>query len=213
MSEPVLDIADLTVWRGAAPVLRDIRLSIDAGAGLAVTGENGAGKSSLLLAIAGHLRSAGRMDFAGRPIIGLKPFRRARMGIGFCPEGRRVFPALSVHETLQVAARGPQAGALAESLYDLFPELASRRDASGWQLSGGEQQMLAVARALMGRPRLLLLDEPFLGLAPAATDRLGAALKAIAATGVALLLSDQDRDRSKSLCNRTVFLDRGSMRL
>ena len=209
MSGPLLRIGSLAVWRGPAPVLHDIDLDLQPGNSLALIGDNGAGKSSLLLAIAGHLRCTGTMVFGETDILGLPPHRRARLGIGFCPEGRRVFPGMSVVDTLQVACRDGAAAERMAATYALFPELERRRSAPGWQLSGGEQQMLAIGRALMGNPRLLLLDEPFLGLAPDAVDRLVRALSEIAGNGVSLLLADQDAQRAESLCGRSIFLDRG----
>lgn len=212
MSANLLHVGSLDAWRGPAPVLHAIDLDLKAGDSLALIGDNGAGKSSLLLAIAGHLRSTGTMVFDGAPIIDLPPHRRARLGIGFCPEGRRVFPGMSVADTLRVACSDGASAERMAAAYALFPELERRSSAPGWQLSGGEQQMLAVARALMGKPRLLLLDEPFLGLAPDAVDRLAAALSAIANDGVSLLLADQDTQRAESLCGRSIFLDRGRIR-
>ena len=212
MNANLLHVGSLDAWRGPAPVLHAIELDLQAGDSLALIGDNGAGKSSLLLAIAGHLRSTGTMVFDGKPIIDLPPHRRARLGIGFCPEGRRVFPGMSVGDTLRVACRDGAAAERMAATYALFPELERRNSAPGWQLSGGEQQMLAVGRALMGKPRLLLLDEPFLGLAPDAVDRLVGALSAIARDGVSLLLADQDAQRAESLCHRSIFLDRGRIR-
>jgi branched-chain amino acid transport system ATP-binding protein len=176
---------------------------------VALVGQNGAGKSSLLLAIAGHLRISGALNLAGRNITTVPAYRRAQAGIGFCPEGRRVFAGMTVADNLAVASRAPGPQHMITKIYGLFPELERRADSLAWQLSGGEQQMLALGRALMGRPRLLLLDEPFLGLAPEAATRLGQVLLAVSQDGVSLLLADQDLDRSKSLCDRLIFLDRG----
>ena len=212
MTAPLLRLEAITVWRERTPVLRDIRLSLEDGGRLALLGDNGAGKSSLLMAIAGHLRTEGPMVFADSDIGGLPAHRRARLGIGYSPEGRRVFPAMSVVDNLLVAAHDGDATDLAEQMFSLFPELGRRRAAPAWQLSGGEQQMLALGRALMGRPRLLLLDEPFLGLAPQASERLTAALNEIAKSGVSLLLADQVRERAQSLCERSIFVDRGVLR-
>jgi branched-chain amino acid transport system ATP-binding protein len=213
MSTALLSIENLSAWRGATQVLQGINLQIATGERVTLVGDNGAGKSSLLLAIAGHLRCTGKMLFDGHDIAVLAAHRRARSGIGFCPEGRRVFAAMTVAENLAVAGRDGEAGEIARSVYRLFPELERRKSLLGWQLSGGEQQMLALGRALMGKPRLLLLDEPFLGLAPDATARLQHALIAVSGNGISLLLAEQDLERAKSLCDRLIFLDRGRIAL
>lgn len=209
MSVPLLNIQNLSAWRGATQVLQDITLQIAAGERVALVGDNGAGKSSVLLAIAGHLRCTGKILFDGRDIAVLPAHGRARSGIGLCPEGRRVFAAMTVAENLAVAGRGSEAAEIARSVYLLFPELERRTSSLAWRLSGGEQQMLAMGRALMGKPRLLLLDEPFLGLAPDATARLHEALTTVSGHGISLLLADQDSERAKSLCDRFIFMDRG----
>lgn len=211
MTSALLTLQGVSAWRGVTPVLRDIDLKIASGKRVALVGDNGAGKSSLLLAIAGHLRIAGTMTFAGQNIAPLPAHRRARAGIGFCPEGRRVFGGMTVADNLAVASRDWRSQTLVERIYGLFPELERRQTTLAWQLSGGEQQMLSLGRALMGGPRLLLLDEPFLGLAPEATDRLLTALSAVSQEGVSLLLADQDLERVKSLCDHLIFLDRGQL--
>lgn len=213
MSTSLLAIENLSAWRGATPVLHNIDLQIAPGERVALVGDNGAGKSSLLLAIAGHLRCTGAMRLNGQDIASLPAHRRARSGIGFCPEGRRIFAAMTVAENLAVAGRDGEAGEIARSVYLLFPELERRRTSLAWQLSGGEQQMLALGRALMGRPKLLLLDEPFLGLAPDATARLHQALVAVSGQRVSLLLAEQDLERAKSLCDRLIFISRGEIAL
>ena len=211
MSAPLLQIENLSARRGTTPVLRNIALTVQPGERVALIGDNGAGKSSLLLAIAGHLPTQGKIRFAGQEIVDAPAHLRARLGIGFCPEGRRVFAGMSVADTLAVASRERQPDPA--SVYRLFPELERRRHTLAWQLSGGEQQMLALGRALMGGPRLLLLDEPFLGLSPDAGGRLIEALHTIALGGVSLLLADQDLERGQSLCERSIFLERGEIRL
>jgi branched-chain amino acid transport system ATP-binding protein len=177
---------------------------------VALIGDNGAGKSSLLLAIAGHLRLQGSLRLLGIEIASLPAHRRARLGIGFSPEGRRVFAGMNVADNLAVASPD-RSEETAQDIYRLFPELERRQQTQAWQLSGGEQQMLAIGRALMGRPRLLLLDEPFLGLAPAVSERLDHALRAIVGKGVSLLVTDQHLERLGSLCDRTISLQRGEI--
>ncbi|MGE0657985.1 MAG: ABC transporter ATP-binding protein [Reyranellaceae bacterium] len=211
MSAGLLRVRNLRAWRGAATVLQGVDLDVAVSEAVAIVGPNGAGKSSLALAIAGHLRSAGEIVFDGASVQNLPAYRRARLGIGLCPEGRRMFPAMTVADSLLVGA--PVADrTLLRTMLSLFPELERRLDAPAWQLSGGEQQMLALGRALMGRPRLLMLDEPFLGLSPAASQRLADALRGVARQGVSLLLADQDAQRAESLCCRSIFLDRGTIK-
>jgi branched-chain amino acid transport system ATP-binding protein len=149
--------------------------------------------------------TAGDITFDGASLAG-PPWSRARRGLGYCPEGRRVFPGLTVEENLSVAA-APEA--TVATVYKLFPPLANRRDAPGWQLSGGEQQMLAVGRALMARPKLLLLDEPSLGLSPLLTDELLAQLRVIAEDGVAVLLAEQNAAAALEIADRAYVLHLG----
>jgi branched-chain amino acid transport system ATP-binding protein len=151
--------------------------------------------------------TSGEVAFDGAPLTG-PAWSRARRGLGYCPEGRRVFPGLTVEENLTVAAA---ADATPDTVYKLFPPLASRRDAAGWQLSGGEQQMLAVGRALMARPKLLLLDEPSLGLSPLLTDELLARLRGIARDGVAVLLAEQNAAAALEVADRAYVLHLGQV--
>jgi branched-chain amino acid transport system ATP-binding protein len=160
-----LRLAGVRAGYGATVVLEDIAFSVPARSSLAVLGRNGVGKTTLLATIMGLTTfHAGAIEFDGRPVAGVPTHDRNRMGIGFVPQAREIFPSLSVHENLTVAAR-PGAWTL-ERVYDLFPRLAERRSHRGNQISGGEQQMLSIARALMGNPSLLLMDEPLEGLAP-----------------------------------------------
>ena len=156
---------------GDTIVLEGIALDLPPGGTLALLGRNGVGKTTLLATIMGHTRQrAGTIRFAGHEIAGLPPFRRARLGIGFVPQEREIFPSLTVAENLLVAAR-PGRWSLSR-VFDFFPSLAERRHHRGNQLSGGEQQMLAIGRALIGNPSLLLMDEPLEGLAPVIVDAL-----------------------------------------
>jgi branched-chain amino acid transport system ATP-binding protein len=182
----LLEIERICVAYGPVSALESVTLSVRAGEAVALVGANGAGKSTLFKSIVGFLRPAsGGLRFLGRDLIGLRPERRARLGLGYAPEGRRVFPGMTVRENLEVAAfadKEERRRRLART-YDLFPQLAERQAALGWQLSGGQQQMLAIGRALMGRPRLLLLDEPSLGLSPKLADEVLAAVTAIVKDG------------------------------
>jgi len=189
----LLAVSGLGVRYGAIAALREVSLAVEAGECVALIGANGAGKSTLLKAIMGLLPAAGAIGFDGAPIAGLSPERRAALGIGYAPEGRRVFAGLSVRENLEVAcpAGARERGRRIDEAFALFPRLAARAEANAWRLSGGEQQMLAVARALMGAPKLLLLDEPALGLAAGLRAELGARLEEIAGAGTAVLLAEQ----------------------
>jgi len=194
---------------GDTVVLEGVALDLPAGGTLAVLGRNGVGKTTLLATIMGHTRlHAGRIGFAGEDISQLPAYRRSRLGIGFVPQEREVFRSLTVAENLSVAAR-PGAWTQAR-VYDLFPPLAERRSHSGNQLSGGEQQMLAIGRALMGNPSLLLMDEPLEGLAPVIVDSLLAALERLKREGgLALVLIEQHAHIALEFAPETIVLDRG----
>jgi branched-chain amino acid transport system ATP-binding protein len=204
-----LVLAGIEAGYGETVVLEGVSLSVPAGGTLAVLGRNGVGKTTLLATIMGHTRlRAGRIDFAGRDVSQLPPYRRSHLGIGFVPQEREVFRSLTVAENLTVAAR-PGAWTSAR-VYDLFPPLAERRSHSGNQLSGGEQQMLAIGRALMGNPSLLLMDEPLEGLAPVIVDSLLAALETLRHDGgLALVLIEQHARLALEFAPEAIVLDRG----
>jgi branched-chain amino acid transport system ATP-binding protein len=192
-------------------VLEAITLGLPPGGTLALLGRNGVGKTTLLATIMGHTRlRAGSIRFAGREIAALPPFRRARLGIGFVPQEREIFPSLSVAENLLVAAR-PGRWSLPR-VYEFFPALAERRHHRGNQLSGGEQQMLAIGRALIGNPSLLLMDEPLEGLAPVIIDALLAGLDRLKREDdLALLLVEQHARLALELAQDAIVLDRGAI--
>jgi branched-chain amino acid transport system ATP-binding protein len=207
MAEPLLHVQGLSVFHGSIRAVEDAGLSLLPGEVVALLGANGAGKSSLFNALMGLLRQVkGEVSFAGQPIAGFSPRRRARLGIGYAPEGRRVFPSMTAEENLLVASRDGAGGRMARAaeMYELFPRLGERRHAPAWQLSGGEQQMLAIARAMMPRPRLLLVDEPTLGLSPALAASLTAALREIAAGGAAVLMAEQNARAALAACDRAL---------
>jgi branched-chain amino acid transport system ATP-binding protein len=194
---------------GDTVVLEGISLALAPGETLAVLGRNGVGKTTLLATIMGHTRlHGGGIRFAGREIAALPAYRRARLGIGFVPQEREIFPSLTVEENLTVAQR-PGQWTLA-ALYDFFPSLAERRRNHGNQLSGGEQQMLAIGRALMGNPTLLLMDEPLEGLAPVIVDALLAGLERLKhEDDLALLLVEQHAQLALELAQEAIVLNRG----
>lgn len=207
MTDPLLYVQDLTVFHGKICAVENAGFSVAPGEVVALIGANGAGKSSLLNALMGLARqTTGEITFAGGSLAGMPPRRRARLGMGYVPEGRRVFAGMTAEENLLVACHDgatARTGRISE-MYDLFPRLGERRRALAWQLSGGEQQMLAIARALMSRPRLLLVDEPTLGLAPALAATVTAALREIAAGGASVLLAEQNARAALAACDRAL---------
>jgi branched-chain amino acid transport system ATP-binding protein len=209
MNDTVLEAAHLTAGYGDAIVLEDVSLALPR-AGLALLGRNGAGKSTLIAALLGLARQrAGTVRFGSHEITRWSPLRRAHAGIAWVPQERGIFPSLSVTENLTVVGRaGPWT---LDRVHELFPRLAERRRLRGGQLSGGEQQMLAIGRALMLNPKLLLLDEPFEGLAPIVIDELEDAIRRLADEGVAILLAEQHVEKALALTGRAVVLDRGRL--
>lgn len=211
----LLDVRDLDAYYGHFQALSGIDLRVEAGEAVAVIGANGAGKSTLLRAVAGlvPVPSTSRIELDGASVTGLGAHRRARLGISLVPEGRRLFPSLSVQENLQVAAtaaNGRPAGTWTlDAVYDLFPNVGRLRARPGGALSGGEQQAVAIGRGLMANPRVLLLDEVSLGLAPVVVEQLYAALAAIAGTGMAMLVVEQDVGAALRLAGRVLCLRAG----
>jgi len=208
MADALLHIAGLEAGYGAGTVLHGVDLTVAEGEAVAVLGRNGVGKTTLMKTVMGLLRPrAGTIRFAGAAIGGLPPYAIARAGIGYVPQGRAVFAELSVEENLLLGdLRAPDAG----RAWRLFPMLAERRREPAGRLSGGQQQQLALARALMGRPRLLLLDEPSEGLQPSVVLEIADTLAAVAAAeGLALVLVEQNIDLALRLAGRAAFMDRG----
>jgi branched-chain amino acid transport system ATP-binding protein len=209
---PLLTLDSLSVGYGGAPVVDAVSLDLRPGEVLALLGANGAGKSSLMRAVIGlEPVASGRILLDGADITHLPPERRARMGLGYVPEGRRVFPGMSVRDNLEVAsfARTAARTALVERVFTLFPQLRAKSRDRAWQLSGGQQQMLAIGRALMGEPRLLLLDEPSMGLSPRLTSEVMATVRAIAAGGTAVLLAEQAATRALTVADSGLWLHLG----
>jgi len=210
----LLAIEQLTVRYGEIVALADLSLEIGAGEAVALLGANGAGKSSLLKAVVGLVRhAAGEIRLDGEPIDGLAVHRRVARGIGYCPEGRRVFPGMSVRDNLAAASARParQREQAIERMFVRFPALAAKAADRAWQLSGGQQQMLAIARALMTEPRVLLLDEPSLGLAPRLAQELLDGVRDIASSGTAVLLAEQNVAKALAITDRAYVLQVGRL--
>lgn len=206
----LLDIQSVQAGYGPLTVLNDLSLQIQAGERLALLGRNGVGKSTTLKTVMGLCRvHSGRVLFDGQDITRLSPHQRALLGLGYVPQTRDIFASLSVEENLIAGLKGRPKQAIDEA-YAWFPRLAERRRNGGMQLSGGEQQMLSVARALLGQPRLLLLDEPLEGLAPLIRLELLNAFQALTArTGIAVVIVEQQVDEALRYAQRAVILERG----
>jgi branched-chain amino acid transport system ATP-binding protein len=211
MAEPLLALKNVRAGYGDAVVLDDISLEIAQNGSLALLGRNGVGKSTLLLTIMGFTRvGRGTIEWQGKDITALAPHLRARAGLGWVAQEREIFANLSVEENLTVAAR-PGRWDL-PAIFELFPRIAERRGNKGNQLSGGEQQMLAIARALMTNPALLLLDEPLEGLAPIIVEELTAAIaRMMKEQGTALILVEQHAEIALSLTEHAVVFERGAI--
>jgi branched-chain amino acid transport system ATP-binding protein len=212
MSAALLEVSALTVAYDPIVALYEASLAVAPGEAVALLGANGAGKTTLLRALIGQLPArAGDIRLDRRSIVALPPERRARLGIGYAPEGRRVFAGMSVRDNLDAASRegANQRARRRSEIERLFPQLAEHAARRAWQLSGGQQQMLAIGRALMTAPRLLLLDEPSHGLSPRLAGELFARLAAIRDGGTAILLAEQNVAVALSLCTRAYVLQTG----
>jgi len=207
-----LAVSHVSAGYGGAPVLHDISITLAAGEVMALLGANGAGKSTLLRTISGLIKpTAGRISILGEDVTKSPPYRRTSRGLCEIPEGRGIFPSLTVRENLVLLSpRQPEPDAITRAL-DMFPALKSRMSQTAGSLSGGEQQMLAVARAVMARPAVVLFDEVSLGLAPLIVERIYDAVRAIITTGSAVLLVEQYVDRALGLADSALVLDRGTV--
>jgi branched-chain amino acid transport system ATP-binding protein len=209
----LVEARGLVVRYGGIAAVQGIDFSIGAGEAVAIVGPNGAGKTSLLSAIAGIVRpSAGTIHLAGKPLASLALSDVVRQGVALVPEGRHIFGSATVMENLRLGASSRRDGLVAadiDKVFDDFPILGERRNQPAGQLSGGEQQMLAIARAMLSKPRLLMLDEPSLGLAPTVVDKVYDLLRNILSQGISLLVVEQNAARAFSLANRACVMSRG----
>ena len=212
----MLQVRDLHAYYGRAHILQGVSLDAAAGEVVALLGRNGAGKSTTMKAIMGLVPPArGEVSFAGRRIERLPPFRIARLGLGYVPEERRIFTELTVMENLEVGRQAPREGApvwTEDKLFALFPNLAGMRERPGGRMSGGEQQMLTIARTLMGNPRCVLLDEPSEGLAPIIVEQMAKSIRALKGEGLCVLLSEQNLHFSQAVADRAYIIEKGQIR-
>jgi len=209
MTAPLLEVSNLDAWYGQAQALHKVNLTVGPGECVALIGRNGAGKTTTLRSIMGVLRKkTGAIRFRGQEIMKLHSNEIARRGIAYVPEERAIFATLSVKENLELPPVWQQGGWNARKCYDAFPALKARGEHSGAKLSGGEQQMLAIARVLRAGPTLLLLDEPSEGLAPVVVQQIGRILRGLKAEGMSMLLVEQNLHFALSLADRhTLFVD------
>jgi branched-chain amino acid transport system ATP-binding protein len=220
MSELMLSVENLSAWYGAARILYDLSFTVGRGEVVALMGRNGAGKSTTLKSIMGLIaQSSGGVRFNGEDISRRKPYEIARRGLGFTPEDRRIFVDLTVMENLDIGRQPPRCfadGAAApewtpEKLFALFPNLAEMPNRLGDRMSGGEQQMLTVARTLMGNPLLVLLDEPSEGVAPLIVEQMAATIVELKKQGLSILLSEQNLHFARLVADRVYVLEKGQI--
>lgn len=210
----MLELSGVDTFYGKAQVLRGMSFAVGKGQVVALLGRNGAGKSTTMKAIMQMVPPrAGTISFDGRALVGLPPHKVAKLGLGYVPEDRRVFTDLTVLENLEVGRQPPRAGAVtwsAGDLFELFPNLAERRLARGRELSGGEQQMLTIARTLMGNPTLVLLDEPSEGIAPVIVEQMAKAIGTLKREGLTVLLSEQNLHFAQAVADSAVIIESGA---
>jgi branched-chain amino acid transport system ATP-binding protein len=212
----MLTVRGLNAYYGRAHILADVALEVQTGEVVVLLGRNGAGKSTTLKSIIGLVRPAsGDVAFDGRRIERLEPYAIAQAGLGYVPEDRRIFTGLTVTENLEVGRQAPRPNAptwTPERLFALFPNLAAMQDRPGGRMSGGEQQMLTIARTLMGNPSCLLLDEPSEGLAPVIVDQMATAIRALKKEGLSVLLSEQNLHFAAEVSDRAYIIEKGRIR-
>ena len=216
---PLLQVQGLNAWYGAAQILFDVSLQVERGEVVALMGRNGAGKSTTLKALMGMVARRGSVQFLGHDIARREPHDIARLGLGYVPEERRIFTDLSVMDNLEVGRQRPRRwpdGTAApewtpEKLFALFPNLGEMPQRPGGRMSGGEQQMLTVARTLMGQPLLVLLDEPSEGVAPLIVQQMARTIRALKAQGVSVLLSEQNLPFAEAVADRAYLIEQGQV--
>jgi len=215
MSEPILEVEGLDVFYGASQILFGVGFAVERGQTMALLGRNGAGKSTTFKALIGLAPPRrGAIRFRGRAIHGSRPYDIARAGVGFVPEDRQVFPEHTVEDNLLIGAKkGPNGEDYwtHERVYEVFPVLAGMKSRMAGRLSGGEQQMLTIARTLMGNPEVLLLDEPSEGLAPIIVQQIGALIRRLRDMGVTLLLAEQNMHFCLGIASHTAIIDKGQI--
>jgi branched-chain amino acid transport system ATP-binding protein len=220
MNAPAVAVENLNAWYGAAQVLFDVSLTIGRGEAVALMGRNGAGKSTTMKAVMGLMaRRSGTVRLNGRDVSRLRPFEIARLGLGFVPEDRRIFSELTVEENLDTGRQPPRRFAdgteapawTPEALFRLFPNLAELRARAGGRMSGGEQQMLTIARTLMGNPLVVLLDEPSEGIAPVIVEAIADTIIALKKRGLSILVSEQNVGFAQLVCDRAYMLEKGQI--
>jgi len=211
----LLRVRDLEVAYGAVPAVMGVALELPTGEIRAILGANGAGKSSTIKAILGLVKARGTIELEGRPIHGLATHRIHQHGVAWVPEGRQLFSTLTVHENLEMGAfsrgNGPDFRSRVDQTFEMFPRLRERRSQLAGSLSGGEQQMLAIARALVSEPRLLLMDEPSLGLAPKVVQRLFEQIQEINARGLSILMVEQNARQALKIAHYAYLLEAGRL--
>ena len=212
----MLEVSNLTSKYGRAQILNGVSLSLGEHEVVALLGRNGAGKSTTMKCIMGLVTTkAGEVRYDGRSLMKLPPHMICRAGIGYVPEERRIFPELTIEENLEVGRRPRREGApewTLEHLFALFPNLAERRRNLGKQLSGGEQQMLTIARTLMGNPKAILLDEPSEGIAPVIVEQMARVIAELKSEGLSVLLSEQNLHFARAVSDRAIIIEKGTLR-
>jgi branched-chain amino acid transport system ATP-binding protein len=216
MSEAALRVRGLSAWYGRAQILFDVGLEAGRGEVVALMGRNGAGKSTTFRSIMGLMeRMQGEVTFGGRSLRGLEPFQIARLGVGYVPEDRRIFSDLTVLENLEVGRQPPRERVpewTPDKLFQIFPNLGEMPGRLGGRMSGGEQQMLTVARTLMGNPYLVMLDEPSEGIAPKIVEDMANMILALKREGLSVLLSEQNLHFARLVCDRAYVIEKGQVR-
>ncbi len=213
LNDNMLVVRSINTFYGKAHILIDLSLEMKKGQVGVLLGRNGVGKTTTLKSIMGIVEpKSGEIYFKGQPIHGLPSYKICILGLGYVPEDRRIFTGLTILENLEVGRRPPREGFepwTPERLFELFPNLGDMKDRLGGQISGGEQQMLAIARTLMGNPEMIILDEPSEGLAPVIVDQLGETIRKLREEGVSILLAEQNLNFARTVCDRAYIVDHG----